>query len=175
MKKMLLQKRLFNYLGLMKFEPFFYLVFSILCLTQCTEPSEFEELRDYLEQEHSYTLSSEIQAVVVISDQGGCLNCNKAFADFMETYLKTPSILFVVASSGMNLYISAYLSYRDQENVILDRRGRFLNQGFIEKSGVLFIKDGQIETTQMIQLETLSEDLRFIESKLENQRISSLN
>ncbi len=62
--------------------------------------------------------------IIVINEDGTCLNCNNLFAKNQVGALSGDSILFIVSGYGTKVDISAYVG-KDAPNLILDPENEF--------------------------------------------------
>jgi hypothetical protein len=75
--------------------------------------TDYEKLKNYL-----LTLSDTLQlenydAVIFLSEKGGCPTCNKVFSDFIqESVLNQDNVLILVNAKGEKIDTSPYLSDR---------------------------------------------------------------
>lgn len=152
-------KLLLNYLNSLKNKLY---ILSVVLLFSCQSETEYDKLNSYLKKEHDYYLTQDIKAIAIITEKGGCMNCNKSFSDFISTKLDDPAILFLICSTGMMLDISFYLDNQNNKNVLFDQHDRFAETKLIEKSGVIFLKETAIDTVVEIDMETKEESFETI-------------
>lgn len=135
-------------------------------LLSCKTESQYDVLVNYLLNEHSYTLNENIQAIAVVSENGGCMNCNRSFSSFISTEINNPSVVFLVCSTGQRIDISPYINSQGAATVLLDQHDKFSETKILDGSGVIFIHQNIIDTIVKIDIETKDEGYIFIRNKL---------
>lgn len=104
-----------------------------------------------------------IDVVLVLTNHGDCMNCNRIFADFIKNYINNKSIKIIVTEEGSNIDISPFLN---SDNVIFDFEEQFLNFDVINGTSAIFLKNEQIDTIINIKSTFLEEQLAFIKEKI---------
>ncbi len=161
MKKIFLKKLLSSTLKLWSYNALSILL--LVCFLSCIRSSNEDLLNNYLLNNHSVILNDEIKAIIIISERGGCMNCNKSFSSFVANEIENPSILYIVCSTGIKIDISPYIN---KSNTLFDYNDKFGEMGLLKKSGVLFIEERKIDTIVEISVETFEYDIDFINTKL---------
>lgn len=62
--------------------------------------------------------------IIVINEEGTCINCNNLFARNQAENLSKDSVLFIVSGYGTKVDISAYVD-KNSPNLILDPKNEF--------------------------------------------------
>lgn len=105
----------------------YFILFSSILLFECsnsyTSPLTHLDttsiIRDFYFEETQKDDFSKYRRVVIINENGTCLNCNNAFAQAHAKNIADDSTLFIVSSEGAMVDISPYIS-RQRPNVIWD-------------------------------------------------------
>jgi hypothetical protein len=100
---------------------------------------------------------------ILILNNEGCINCNKSFALLLQDFLNNDSIVIVNLANGTRLDISTFINNPNVLNI--PNQINFLS-GQIINSKAIFLKKNAIDTIVEIKLETIHNDLSFIQKKL---------
>ncbi|MEX1003534.1 MAG: hypothetical protein WDZ35_15555 [Crocinitomicaceae bacterium] len=140
----------------------FVIVAMIFFISSCGESTKYGKLENYFNDIHQFELSNDTKAIIVISERGGCLSCTQSFANFISDYIINTEILFIVCSPKGKIDISYFLQYKEQSNVFFDYNETILETELIKKSGVIFLKQNEVDTTIEIELETMKQSFETI-------------
>lgn len=119
------------------------ILFLFFAFVQCAEPTEYEKIAGFC-RENGLDDLSKYSTVVVINEEGNCLNCNNSFAISQAKSIEEESILFIVSGSGTRVDISPYLN-RSASNVILDSKDAFRKLNLVQSCAVISLSKNQIE------------------------------
>ncbi len=133
-------------------------------LAACSKKTKIE---NYLNKNHSIKIKSQ-KAVIFITEENGCMNCNRSFAQFMEKYTSNENILFILSSDGSKIDISHYQGYTNK-NVFYDLKKEFKKENITDKSSVIFLKNKEIDTSLFFDKLNLRESILRIGVELDKR------
>ncbi len=104
-----------------------------------------------------------VNAILVITNYGECMNCNRIFADYIKSYVNKKNVKIIITEEGSDIDISPFLN---SNNVIFDFEEQFLKIDVVNGTSVIFLNNKQIDTIVNIKSSTFKEQLTFIENKI---------
>jgi hypothetical protein len=131
-------------------------------MSSCLTKTDYNKLEDYCLQTHDFKDLKDIEVVVVIDDKGGCLPCSRNFSEFISLYQNNSKFLFFILASGTQIDISNFQKKKD--NVYFDFRREFAKTELLKKSGIIVLKDEEIDTVFEVSPSTTEEVFDFIET-----------
>ncbi len=145
-----------------------------LCFSQCNgqnpksdnkevkqEENDYKILENYLLSLSDTLLLKNYDAVLFLSESG-CPGCNKSFANTIEKFiLNKNNVLVILNAKGQQLNIHPFLS-EGLTNVVKDFSNDFYRLGLFLGSGIILLKEGQIENIIVINSEKLQEKLTIL-------------
>jgi len=135
----------------------FLLIFLGL-LVNCTNGVKNTPLQNYMKKHH---ISQ--QVLFVLSDKN-CVTCNKAFAMFIEKYIGSEKIFYVLTTRG-GLFDTR--AFQKAKNIYLDYDGEIYKQNIIQGSGVIFLTDNNaIDTIVTISAFDLNHTLNYLKERV---------
>jgi predicted DCC family thiol-disulfide oxidoreductase YuxK len=144
---------------------FLSLVFIIGLLCACNQPTKTtNKILEQLHQFKGFEISKNTKAVVIIADNS-CMTCNRQLALLMTNYLKDPNIKFVVAAHESGMDLSDYL-HASRKDIVFDRNHQLTDQEIIKGSTVLFLNNGDVDTTIQIEASLLEQQLQYLRQRL---------
>lgn len=134
------------------------MIFLALSMVNCRPLSDYEKLAQFVTRIDMSQKLCRYSALVVINENGTCINCNFAFAKAMAAYVDVDSVLFMVSSYGQNIDISGYLNH-DKDNVLFDQTDQFSTLNLIETCGIIEFRDQQIDTIIEVKLDNIQKSI----------------
>ena len=129
-------------------------IFSIvLMLFSCDGRNEdYAVIESFLEENNASIVLEDFKYIVLINEEGGCVNCYNSFSKAMAKNIKLDSTLFIVSSTGHNIDISAYLDNKYRDNVILDQRKKIITSKIANNPRIIFLGNHKIDSVIDINL-----------------------
>lgn len=100
------------------------------------------------------------KAAVVLSEEG-CMQCNKAFGQWMAAHIEDPRYFFIIEAIGTRVDISPFEGA--SQRTYWDRDQGFQSLGLLEGSGAIFFKEDRIDTIVKLDALQLNAQIQFIE------------
>lgn len=122
---------------------------------------------EFIQQARAEWDCADLDAVIYLTERG-CLRCNKVFVDVVEPELTNERVAIVVAASGLKLDISPFIA--DSNRVIWDYEKGFERTGGLRTSGVLFLRNGEVDTVLTLDALELNDQLKYIATRLGRTR-----
>ncbi len=100
--------------------------FFVLLMTSCSSSDStntYQRIENFYRQFKTGNLD-QYKQIIVINEDGTCLNCNNLFAKNQADALSRDSVLFIVSGYGTKIDISAYIG-KNTSNLILDPGNEF--------------------------------------------------
>lgn len=123
------------------------IVLLTLFFSSCGEAikpkTEFEKLEQFCSVKGLVKSLADYYLVVIINDDGNCLNCNNIFADKMSDRINDENVLFILSEDGTKVDISAYIDSQS-ENVIWDINGDFDKLNLVESCSLFELENNKI-------------------------------
>lgn len=147
-------------------------IFFLSLLISCgpnTKEDKGPQTREIGKLVHAYKSDEDLgslRAVVVITEQG-CLPCNRAFSNLIDTHLNDPSLLIWVSAMGTSLDISAFKA--NPKQVIWDYDQTMQRSGLIDGSGVILLRGGAVDTVITLDARSLDPTLAYVSDVLDKQ------
>ena len=143
------------------------LTIALMFLASCTESIKEIRLSDYQKIEsfykkHKYADFNAFKFVIIINDEGDCLNCNNMFAKTISKSIDNNKLLFIVSESGAKVDISAYID-NSKKNVIWDTKSEFDKLNLVKRCTIFELKDKKIINKTEISSNNI-ETFQFIDS-----------
>tara|TARA_R110002050_G_scaffold264525_1_gene405381 strand:- start:3323 stop:3760 length:438 start_codon:yes stop_codon:yes gene_type:complete len=113
-------------------------------------------LENFILKEYNVDNLNDYDNVVVVTDEGSCIECNRAFSKLMGSVVNRPDILFIISTSGSKIDISYYLEFTT-ENVIVDRESKFSDLGLVKSSAIIYLEKSKIVDIIEVNLDNLAE------------------
>jgi len=138
---------------------FFIVLFLIACQTQ---DKNFNKLSHFVERITGNNKIDNYKYVFVITDIG-CSGCNSIFARMALNHIKDDSALFLISAGGNVFDISCFVN-KKRDNVYIISNEDFIKLPLLKKSGVIFVKENNIDTIYEVKYKNLKNDLKKIEN-----------
>jgi len=90
--------------------------------------------------------------------------CVREFALIAEDHQADDDVLFIVSAMGTKIDISPFLA--DSSRVIWDFSGAFGQLGVLERTGIIFLDHGRLDTILTIEANVINEQLEYISTRL---------
>lgn len=119
------------------------LIFSSCDEAVVKPKTDFERLEQFCSVQGLVKSLSDYYLVVVINDDGNCLNCNNIFADKMSDRINEENVLFILSEDGTKVDISTYIDSQS-ENVIWDMNGDFDKLNLVNSCSLIELENRQI-------------------------------
>lgn len=139
------------------------LISLLVLLYGCvSEQSDYEKVAAFIHDNYQLKLEK-YDYLIVVNEQGDCLNCNNAFSTSIARYIDNDNVLYLISSPGFNIDVSPYIQ-KEQENVLLDFSNHFAELNLVEKCAILDLGNNKIDTIIDISLSNVSTAPNFIQS-----------
>jgi PBP1b-binding outer membrane lipoprotein LpoB len=127
-----------------------------------TTSTDYEKLKNYLLTISDSLYLENYDAIIFLSEKGGCPTCYKVFSDFtQQSLLNQDNILILVNAKGEKIDISPYLSDA-VSNVVTDYTNNFYRLNLIRGSGIILLKDNTISEVHSININEINKQLGII-------------
>lgn len=134
----------------------YLIVLQLLLTVGCVRDSDYDILNGILIEEFDFTELTSYEYVIIISDKGDCIQCNRKFAKLMESSIKSQEILIILSCSSSKVDISQYLK-ANRSNIIIDRHKRFEKSNLYSSSTIFRMGNSEIVEIVEISLANLQE------------------
>lgn len=135
--------------------------FVMACSTVSQKKDEFTELKTYFNKKHHLNNLNSYNNLIVINDQGDCLNCNNKFSKAMAKNLDDSKNLFLIATSGTNVDISPYLDKEQDNNVVFDFANSFSKLNLINHSAIIKLGNQKIDSIIEIDVSNVDTTINY--------------
>lgn len=114
-------------------------------LLGCTnESSDEEKLEQFFNSYNTEYSLKEINSIIVINEDDGCISCINLFASEHEEQLSEDRNLFIISATGAKVDISTFV-FDSLKNVLWDSKMEFSRLNILPKSGTIQLdKNGKI-------------------------------
>lgn len=131
------------------------LILLILVTGSCSKQTNYEKIeRFYLQFKQGDF--SRFKKVIVINEEGTCLNCNNIFARNQAEKVDETTYLFIVSGQGTRVDISAYIS-KNAPNLIVDYTNEFSRLNLVKGCAIFELKNRQIVNTTYIRPDNITQ------------------
>ena len=127
-------------------------------LGSCSEPGNYEKIETFYYQFKDGDFNK-FKRVIVINEEGTCLNCNNIFAINQVKNIDKTTNLFIVSGQGIRVDISAYVS-KNAPNVIMDYKNKFGGLNITKGCTVFELENKKITKTTFIKVNNVSAFLK---------------
>ena len=126
-----------------------------------TEDSNYRKLNTYLLKLSDTLYLSNFDVIVFLSENG-CPSCNRDFSKAILNYLiNKDNVLIILNAKGYQIDIRPYLS-KESINVVSDYSSNFYRLKLFYGSGVILLKDQQIEEIIELKLDNMEQTIRLL-------------
>lgn len=139
---------------------------EILNFHLSTPQLQFNQIQNFFAKEYHYALKMNVKGIVVISNQGDCMNCNASYSRFVERFINDPNVLFLICTVGNYFDISRFLENETQENVFFDFNNKFAELNLLDRSGFIFISRNKVDQILPIKATTMTVDFEYITNRI---------
>lgn len=101
------------------------------------KPSEYAQIKQFYSTHKSGNFDK-FQRIIVINEEGTCINCNNSFSKAMGRHIKKEEILFILSGNGTKVDMSAYVE-QNQKNIILDFNNDFGKLNIVKQCAIIDI------------------------------------
>lgn len=137
----------------------------ISAMPACNKPPKStNNVLQHLYAFKGFQMNENTRAIVIIADNS-CMTCNRELALLMTNYLKDPNIKFVIAAHESGMDLSAYL-HTNRKDIVFDNNHQLTDQEIIKGSTILFLKNGDVDTTIRIEASKLEQQLQYLRDSL---------
>ena len=149
------------------------ILFCFILLTNCVsekKSSNYQKLVNFC-NENELNNIEKYHSVIVINEEGNCINCNNSFAKFQSKFLDQEDFLFIVSGYGTKVDISGYVD-KSSENLILDPKNKVGDLGLVSSCAFIEIVNSdslKITPVNLSNVERFSSDGFFEGHKFEMQ------
>ena len=146
---------------------FLSVLFFIIIVYSCSSDNKnYKNLDSFLKEEISVNNIDSINWIALINESG-CIGCNQYFAKEIKKFINNNNGIILVSASGAIVDISPYIA-DSVENVFRIDIRELEKLQLINKSGLIFLKDKNIDTIVEIRANDIKEQLNFINSKIDS-------
>jgi len=149
------EKRKINY----KEQKVVFKKLDIPSTTRKTKP--YDKIKNYFLQ-NNMKLET-VESILVLTNQGTCMNCNNIFAKTIESFINKPNTIIIVTAEGNFIDISPFL---EAENVILDFENEFSQLALTNGTSAIFLGNEKIDTILNIEARLLEKQLTFLQKHI---------
>lgn len=114
----------------------------MLLFSSCTNQTDYEKVKSFFYSKGKSGFD-EFEYIVIINEEGTCLNCNKIFAEAMSNNIQDHDVLFILSGNGTKIDISPFTESRD-ENIIMDYDKEFNKLGLVNQCALFKIDNQRI-------------------------------
>lgn len=139
-----------------------YLIFIFSCEDGQKEELTKTELFNHILRDSLSTQNLNDYSIVYILTEKGCVNCNKAFANFIQNELKH-NALCVVSASRLIIDISPFKK-ENKSNIIFDYENYFIKNNLIKTSSIAYMNAGKLDTIIELKAEELESQLSGVKN-----------
>ena len=121
----------------------------------CTGNKEtnYERIDSFLQSAYDGKSLNNYDYMIVINEEGDCLNCNKSFTKRIANYTEYENTLFLICTPGSNVDISSYIA-EEKDNILLDYHNKFSDLNLTDHCAIFELKNHQIDT--IIQIDAFN-------------------
>ncbi|MNU95255.1 hypothetical protein D3C71_852660 [compost metagenome] len=133
-----------------------FLLFLLLLANSCSNPKhpdEYEKIEVFYQQFKKGNLE-QYNKIIVINEEGTCLNCNNIFARNQAEKINKTTNLFIVSGRGTRVDISAYIS-KNAPNLILDHTNEFSRLNLVKGCAIIELENKKIKTITPIDAQNI--------------------
>lgn len=131
------------------------LILLSLLAGSCAKPSGYEKIERFYHQFKKGDFGR-FKRVIVINEEGTCLNCNNIFAQSQFQKVDEASNLFIVSAQGTRVDISAYIS-KNAPNLIMDYTNEFGRLNLVKGCTIFELENKQISKTTLIKADNVTQ------------------
>lgn len=139
---------------------FTYLLVSLFIVFISCEKTPAKKIESYFREKHNYSFSNNLKAIFVLTESG-CMNCNKQFSEFISKDVAKDDVVCLIKASGTRVDISGI-----ENNGITSFYDTNPDEAILSESGVIFLKNKEIDTIIKIDAKTLDGSFSYIKQKL---------
>ena len=129
----------------------------------CGTKSTYEKIDSFTQDKFNLSINT-YDYVVVINEQGECMECNGNFTKSMKEFIDHKNVLFLISCAGNMIDISGF-KQQNQKNIQYDYRNDFGKLLSLEHCAIIDLKDGTA-SVQEINTMNLYSELKEFESNL---------
>lgn len=139
----------------------------IFCFLACQPNKKAKnDLNQYFEQEFHVKIPPQVHTLIVL-DEVGCKGCNLNLHNWIQKKaLDHEKIWILVIAAGVNIDISAYLNVKYKNVFVEQHLGAFKELNLFASSGFIFLKQGKIEQTHIINVQELENQLKMLNERV---------
>lgn len=131
------------------------LILLLLIAGSCTQQSNFEKIERFYYQFKKGDFN-QFKRVIVINEEGTCINCNNLFAQSQAQQVDETTNLFIVSGQGTRVDISAYIS-KNAPNLIMDYKNEFSRLDLVRGCTIFELENRKIVRTTYIKPENMNQ------------------
>lgn len=130
-----------------------FLLFFLLLVSSCSTPDAYEKIEAFYHRFKNENFER-FSRIIVINEDGTCLNCNNLFAKSQAGNLSKDSILFIVSGYGTKVDISAYID-KNSPNLILDPKNEFQQLNLQKGCAIIEVENRNIKSITNISVKNI--------------------
>ncbi len=96
--------------------------------------------------------------LIIINEQGNCLNCNNNFSKSVSKHIKSDNVLYIISTQGFNVDISPYVN-KNHSNVLFDYDNEFSKLNLVKKCAIIDLGEHKIDTIIQIDAYNISNSI----------------
>ena len=134
------------------------LLLVIILLNSCNHKvTNYEKIETFIKKNFNKDLNG-YDYLIVINEQGDCLNCNNKFSVTLSKYLDNNNVLYLVSTPGFNIDVSPYIK-KDHSNVLLDYNNEFSKLDLVKKCAIIDFGTKKIDTIIQVDVSNIKSTL----------------
>ncbi len=126
---------------------------SFVFFVSCSPQTKYDKIEDFYYQFKEDNFSN-FDYIIVINEDGTCLNCNNSFAKAMSSNVSSDEVLFIVSGRGFKVDISDYIDNK-KKNIIWDEDELFQELNLVEKCAVIELDNLRIKKITQIDADNV--------------------
>lgn len=142
----------------------------LFMVTACGTPDQERLLKRYLTQDLGLKEGQFPSAIFVVTEDG-CPSCDRAFADLVRTRTSARGCLFLVRAEGRSVNLNGFLEETAQ--IRFDNDGSFKELGLLKASGVILLKNNQVDTIISLRAAEIQHQLASLVVLLDSLSLGS--
>jgi len=140
---------------------------TTLLLASCdTKPdARTEALNTYLSEQFKTTVDTGWKGIVVLT-MNGCFSCNRSFLETMTVQPDLSGYVVLVSAAAGTIPPKAYEDKR-AVTVWKDYQDRFYDTQLMKSSGIIYIKQGAVDTIVDIRSDVLEQQIDYMRQRFQ--------
>jgi len=133
------------------------LLVFILFYSCINKTTNYDKIQTFIKDRFDKDLNT-YDYLIVINEQGDCLNCNNKFSLALSKYLNNNNVLYLVSTPGFNIDVSPYIK-KDHSNVLLDYKNEFSKLDLVKRCAIIDFGTEKIDTIIQVDVSNIKSTL----------------